>query len=196
MTKGPRAWVAFAAVLFVLAILAQCLPADAIDWQPTLAARQPWRAFSAAALHYSTLHLGANLAGTLLVAALGVAAQVPRSLAWAWFAAWPLTQIGLLLRPDLAHFGGLSGVLHAGVAIVATHLLLSATGRRRWIGAAILIVLCIKVLSESPWGPPLRHPPEWDIALAPFAHASGLVVGMLCALASHGLARLCKPRGA
>ena len=34
----------------------------------------------------------------------------------------PLTQLGLLMRPDLLHYGGLSGVLHAGVAAAALWL--------------------------------------------------------------------------
>jgi hypothetical protein len=38
-------------------------------------------------------------------------------------------------------------------------------------------VLLVKVVSESPWGAPLRQVPGWDIAVAPFAHASGLVAG-------------------
>ena len=29
--------------------------------------------------------------------------------AWAWFVAWPLTHLGLLLQPSLLHYGGLSG---------------------------------------------------------------------------------------
>ena len=196
MTTGARAWASLAALLCVLALLARALPAGAIDWQPGLALQQPWRAFSAAAWHYSLLHLGANLAGALLVGALGVTARVPRHVAWAWFFAWPLTQWGLLIEPALTHFGGLSGVLHAGVAIVAVHLMLTATGRRRAIGAATFVVLCIKVLGESPWGPPLRLLPEWDIAVAPLAHASGLVAGVLCVLVAETIVRIRRPHGA
>ena len=196
MTEGSRAWAALAALLCGMAVLARWLPAASIDWQPALAWREPWRAFSAAALHYSTLHLVANLAGALLVGALGVTARLPMHVAVAWFVAWPLTQLGLLVQPALVHFGGLSGVLHAGVAAVSVHLLLAATGRPRWIGAATLAVVCLKVVSESPWGPPLRHPADWDIAVAPLAHASGLVAGMLCALAAHAIATLRRPHGA
>ena len=178
---GARAWAALAA-LMALAALAGW-PADhaILDWQPGLAGMQPWRAFSAVAVHYSGLHLAANLAGALLVGALGVVAELPVRLAAAWFVAWPLTQFGLLLRPELLHYGGLSGVLHAGVAAAALGLIVQARGRRRAIGAAILGVLCAKVLSESPWGPVLQTRSGWDIAVAPFAHAAGLVSGLLCA---------------
>ena len=182
--------------LCALALLAQALPHEAIDWQPALAADEPWRAFSAAAVHYSSLHLLANLVGAALVAALGLAAQVPPRSALAWFVAWPLTHVLLLARPELAHFGGLSGVLHAGVAIVAVHLLLRATGRRRWIAAALLIGLAAKVVAEEPWGDVLRHPPGWDIAVAPLAHATGLLAGAACALLGEAAVQWRKPRSA
>ena len=102
-------------------------------------------------------------------------------MAAAWFVAWPLTQFGLLARPDLLHYGGLSGVLHAGVAVAALHLVVAARGTRRLVGAAMLIGLAAKVLSEAPWGDTLRRPPGWDIAIAPVAHACGLVAGLVAA---------------
>ena len=152
-----------------------------LDWQPALAGREPWRAFTAAAVHYSPLHLGANLAGAALVGVLGVVARVPGRIVLAWLAAWPLTQFGLLLRPDLLHYGGLSGVLHAGVCAAALWLLVHDRGRRRVIGGAILAVVALKILGEAPWGPAAQAREGWDIAVAPFAHASGAVCGLLCA---------------
>lgn len=176
-------------MLGLAALLAWPVPRTALDWQPALAISQPWRAFSAVAVHYSGLHLGANLLGTTLVAALGAVAQVPARMVWAWAAAWPLTQFGLLLKPELAHYGGLSGVLHAGVAVASLYLVLCGKRSQRWIGAAILAGTCIKVLSETPWGAALRHGGGWDIAVAPLAHATGLVAGLLCAGVAQGLAR-------
>ena len=160
-----------------------------LDWQPSLAWLEPWRAWSAAAVHYSLRHLAANLAGAVLVGAFGVAASVPMSMAWAWLAAWPLTQWGLLLRPDLSHYGGLSGVLHAGVAVAACHLVIAGRGPRRWIGLAVLAGVLAKVGSESPWGAALRQPAEWDIAVAPLAHATGLVAGIVCAALAGAIER-------
>jgi rhomboid family GlyGly-CTERM serine protease len=181
VSPGTRWWAALAALLCALALAAQALPREALDWQPALAAHAPWRAFSAAAVHYSGMHLAANLAGAVLVAAFGLAARVPPHSSAAWCAAWPLTQALLALRPELAHFGGLSGVLHAGVAVAAVHLLLRDTGARRAIGAAVLAGLAIKVVGEEPWGAVLRHPTGWDIAVAPLAHATGLLAGVFCA---------------
>ena len=176
-----RAWVALAAVLGGGSVLAWWLPAPWLDWQPTLAAIEPWRAFSAVFVHWSALHLGANLLGCAVVAALGFAARLPLRATVAWALAWPLTQAGLLLEPALAHYGGLSGVLHAGAAVAALWLLMESRGAQRLIGGAVLAGLALKLLLEEPWGPPLRHGGGWDIATAPLAHATGAAAGLLCA---------------
>ena len=178
-----RAWAGLALLFGLIALAGWGAPREAVDWQPALALAQPWRALSAIGVHYSQLHLLANLAGAAAVGALGVAACAPRSAAWAWAAAWPLTQLGLLVEPALVHYGGLSGVLHAGVAVIAVVLLWppSAPTRRR-VGLALLAGLAVKVVSEAPWAEPLRHSAGSDIAVAPLAHASGALAGLLCAI--------------
>jgi rhomboid family GlyGly-CTERM serine protease len=184
LSEPGVAWQALAALLAAGALAAWWAPSARWDWQPALAASQPWRCWSAAFVHWSPLHLLANLLGTAVLAALGRAAELPARAALAWFLAWPLTQLGLLAQPALAHFGGLSGVLHAGVAVAAVELLLGARGRPRWIGAAIAAGLLLKIGLEQPWGPPLRHPADWDIAIAPLAHATGAAAGALLAVAA------------
>ena len=181
MRRGSRAWAGLAILLGACALAGWPLPREAIDWQPALAAREPWRAVTALGVHYSVEHLVANLAGAALAGVFGMVAQVPARLAWAWLAAWPLTQLGLLVRPDLAHYGGLSGVLHAGFAVVVAFLLITGTRAQRWAGGAALLGLCAKIVGESPWGDTLRHPPGWDIAVVPLAHATGALAGALCA---------------
>ena len=172
-------------------MLALALPSAVFDWQPGRAWDQPWRWWTAAFIHWSDGHLAANLVGVLVVGAFGWAARLPRAMALAWAAAWPLTQLGWLLRPELAHFGGLSGVLHAGVAVAVVGLLREEQGWRRGLGGAVGVGLLAKVGFENPWGPVLRHPQGWDIAVAPWAHACGTVAGAACAL----LAWKCCARG-
>ena len=167
-------------------MLAWWLPAALLDWQPARAAVEPWRAFSGAFVHWSIAHLFANVLGAAVVAALGIAARLPLPATLAWVAAWPLTQAGLLLQPALAHYGGLSGVLHAGVAVAALWLVVREAGMRRVLGVAIAAGLLIKILLEEPWGPALRVPAGllsggWDIATAPLAHATGALAGVICA---------------
>ena len=179
-SRSAAAWLALSGVLVLAAALTFAFADPAgLDWQPARAGSQPWRAWTAAWVHFSRLHLGADIAGAVLVGLLGVVAGVPARCAVAWLVAWPLTQLGLLARPELLHYGGLSGVLHAGVAIVAASLVVDGRGGRRLVGVATLAVLAAKVLAEAPWGPVLRHPDGWDIATAPVAHACGLVAGLL-----------------
>ena len=174
--QGLQAWTLLAALLALGSIAAWWLPAAWLDWQPARVA-EAWRWWTAGFVHWSPLHLAANAAGLLLVALLGRAARVPAACAWAWALAWPLAHLALLARPALAHYGGLSGVLHAGVAVVAAWLLLAARGRRRAVGAAIAAVLALKLALERPLGPLLQQPAGWDIAVAPLAHLSGALAG-------------------
>ena len=183
MSRPYAAWVGVAAMFAACALAGWPVPRELIDWQPSLALAQPWRAFTAVGVHYSSAHLIGNLAGIALAGVYGIAAMVPARLAWAWFAAWPLTHLGLLARPDLLHYGGLSGVVHAGVAAIVVWVL--ATGRtraQRWVGGLVAIGFVAKLLSESPWGTTLRHPAGWDIAVAPLVHTTGALAGVLCAL--------------
>jgi rhomboid family GlyGly-CTERM serine protease len=167
---------------------------SARDWQPTLALSQPWRAFSAAFVHYSTSHLGANLAGCAVLAFFGWAARVPAVALCLWGLAWPLGHALLGLVPAIAHYGGLSGLLHAGVAVACVFSLAAARPRgdaalgpalerQRLIAAIVLAGLWLKVLMEAPWGEPVRQVQGWDIAVVPLAHATGAACGSLLALA-------------
>ncbi len=181
-SAGVFAWVGLCALLGGFALLGGRAPRELLDWQPTLVLAQPWRSLSAVAVHYSDAHLIVNLMGAGLVAALGWAARITAPMVGAWAVAWPLTHIALLLNPQLAHYGGLSGVLHAGLAIAAIHVISAGDLRRRGIGAAIGVGLVLKVATEFPWGP-ARHA-GLGITVAPLAHLSGLVVGLACGLAA------------
>lgn len=179
---GTRDWLCLCALAATGALVGWWTPSNALDWQPTLAWAQPWRWWTAAWVHWSPLHLVANLAGCAVLAALGAGAAPPRCVAWAWALAWAPTHLALVSQPTLAHYGGLSGVLHAGVGALAVWLLWAGRGRRRAIGAAIAVGLLVKVALERPWAGPLSHPAGWDIAVAPLVHASGALCGALFSL--------------
>lgn len=184
--QGHHAWLGVGLLMVVPSVLIEPgrgLAWRVLAWGPTLAWSEPWRWWSAAWVHLSLRHLLANLAGAALVLLLGGVARLPREAAWAWALAWPLTHLGLLLAPDLQRYGGLSGVLHAGVAVAAVTLVRQGEGRReRVLGLLLLAGVCAKVLGERPWADALVTPPGWDIAVVPLAHASGAVWGVLLAL--------------
>ena len=184
---APSLWIVLALLLGAAALLGSRVGREALDWQPALWMAEPWRCFSAVAVHYSAAHLLANLAGAALVAALGWVARVSAPMALAWAVAWPLTQLGLFADPALVHYGGLSGVLHAGVAVLVVHLLLAGVGRQRGIGALIALGLLAKVAFEYPWMPPSFHA-GLNLMVAPLAHVSGLLAGLACGAAAHCIA--------
>lgn len=180
---GSLAWTLLGVLLLLPALAAQGNPGAAtlLTWDPAHWLTEPWRWWGAAWVHFSGRHLLANLAGGLLVTGLGVAAQVPGRAAMAWALAWPLTHLALSLTPELTRYGGLSGVLHAGVAVVAVSLMRRPERAERRFGAVILAVLALKLISETPWRGPLAYPEGWDIAVAPLAHVSGALCGALLA---------------
>lgn len=183
---GPAglAWPLLAALAALGALALAAAPAGVaarLDWAPELVAREPWRLVTAAWVHLSRLHLLANLAGCALVAALGVVAGCGARAATAWALAWPLTHLALLAQPALTRYAGLSGVLHAAVAVAVVQLLRGGRGARRAVGAALAAGLLLKLVLEAPWQGPLRQVPGWDIAIAPAAHAAGALAGLSCA---------------
>lgn len=164
-----------------------------LDGQPSLWLSQPWRLYTAAWVHYSPMHLGGNLLALALVGWLGVAARMPAAATLAWCLSMPLCHLALLARPEVLHYGGLSGISHAGVAVVVSWLLWHGQPTQRRIAALLGLGLIAKIWSESPWGEGLRMVAGWDIAVVPWAHASGVIAGVLCALltsaARHWLAK-------
>jgi rhomboid family GlyGly-CTERM serine protease len=185
--KGSPPWMALSLLLGIGSLLAWVaspwLPREAIDWQPALWAVQPWRLFTASLVHYSPMHLGGNLLALLLVALLGMAAQLRTRCAVAWMLGIPLCHLALLARPEVLHYGGLSGISHVGVAVVVTELLVCGDRTQRRIAAALGAGLLAKIWSESPSGTGLRLVEGWDIAVVPWAHASGVAGGAAAMLA-------------
>lgn len=173
------AWCTAALLMIAGTLAAWPLARTAVDWQPSRVA-EVWRWWSAAFVHYSGHHLSANIGAAILVAGFGWTAGAPLRSAIAWCAAWPLTHLLLLLQPALLHYGGLSGLMHTGVAVVCVHLVFTGTPARKFVGAAVFAGMAAKIVGESPFGEPLRHVAEWDVAVAPIGHFTGTLAGVLC----------------
>lgn len=196
LRPGRLAWWAVCSALALGSLCAHLWPTAAIDWQPSLALREPWRAVSAAWVHWSARHALFNLAALMLLAVLGATTNAAPRHALAWLAAWPLTHFALLLQPEVAHYGGLSGVLHAGVACAAIAAIERADRVGRRVGALLLAGLAVKVMLEAPWRQALRPPGGGiDIAVAPLAHAAGALAGTLCATLASACARARRAAG-
>ena len=222
--------------------------ANALDWQAALGLRQPWRLWTCAWVHWSAAHLLVNMVGGGVVALVGWRARLSFDAALAWLLAWPLTQVAMAalgadrIGAAMPHYGGLSGVLHAGVVVLGLSLAwplvrgrlrspgppsrLDATFvatrasviepsritegpwamtemgahtaatpldqlaavpvepigrplRERWIGVAIVAGTLAKVLLEAPWHLVPEPSTTLGIAVAPVAHACGILAGLL-----------------
>ena len=193
------AWAVLATALWLdqqaLNAVAQAPLFALLDWQPGLWQTQPWRLWTAALVHWSGAHLLLNLLGCAALMAWGNAVGVGARQTGAWLLAWPLAQVLLSVSPSLSRFGGLSGVLHAGVAIGAWALLWQGQRRRRMVGALVLVGLALKVLLEAPllaqWlglsVQVLPLPGAPGFAVAGVAHLSGTVAGLACAVVLDGV---------
>ena len=136
LRAGGVAWVALAALLCAGAVVVTGVSLDGpgaplaslfalrLDWEPALGLRETWRLWTGAWVHWSVAHLAVNAAGAAVLAFVGWRARLALAATLAWFLAWPLTQACMAavgterLAASMPHYGGLSGVLHAG-AIVA-----------------------------------------------------------------------------
>jgi hypothetical protein len=183
--------------------------AGALDWQPGRSWPELWRPWTSAWVHWSLTHLLVNLLGAAAVAAVGWRARASDRAALAWFLAWPLTQAllaltsvapghGLHAAQPMAHYGGLSGVLHAGVMVIGLALVFPRSlasscaagaglapltpaqqARHRLVGLGIAAGTLAKVLLEAPWDLALRPSALLGIEVAPLAHACGVAAGTL-----------------
>lgn len=187
-------WLCTCAALMLASLLAWTAERTLLDWQPARAWAEPWRWCSAALVHLSALHLWLNLLAAALVAAYGWAARVNAAVTWAWVASMPFTHLALLAQPQLLHYGGLSGVLHGGVAAVSVWLAVRGNGGERTVGWLMLIGQAVKLLLERSWDAALQTPPELDVAVAPLAHASGSLAGALLTLLALRLTRTAQRR--
>ena len=134
------AWVMLAGLLCLGAVVVTAISAEAgaapatapitqaLDWQAALGLHEAWRLWTCAWVHWSAAHLAVNLAGGAVVAFVGWRARLPPAAALAWFVAWPVTQVLMAaigqerLAAAMPHYGGLSGVLHAGVVVLGLSL--------------------------------------------------------------------------
>lgn len=186
--SGVRLWWALGALLLAgslaLSLGVGVSPSpSAASWYATrrMLWSEPWRWWTSAWVHLSTAHLLLNLAGLLAVMLWGTVARPSAGAALAWLLAWPLSALLLSLDASWVRAAGLSGVLHAGVAVAALHLALHQRGVPRLVGTLVWTGLVVKVLVENLAAPPpLLGTPGWTVSTA--LHASGVVSGTLCVL--------------
>ena len=157
----------------------------AMDWRS-----QPWTLWTTAWVHMNTPHLIGNQIALGAMTAMAWIVHPPRLCTLAWLLAWPLTTITLLWWPQIGYAVGLSGVLHAGVVVLAVHLLfkrMAVPKARRW-GALLAIAVLAKLLLEQGWSQPVVWDPGNEMSVVQAAHLAGSVWGLLLGLLTVWLA--------
>ena len=187
---GFLAWVGVAAALALPALWAHLAHADTTAWllHPDQGLQQPLsHLISCAWVHANTAHLLANLAGVVIMCLLAWLARVDLTHAGLWLLSWPLTHLALLLDPRLHSYFGMSGVLHAGITLLALHIVRqnnTVSAIPSWTGWILLLGVPLKCVLENPRLLPLIDRPELGMQVAPLSHVSGFSVACLVWLAT------------
>ncbi len=159
-----------------------------LTWRADNWLGRPWTLWTTAWVHLNTPHLIGNQLAVGALAAMAWLLRLGFRTGVAWFVAWPLLPLALLWWPQIGYFAGLSGLVHAAVAVVGVHLVWGDCPVRkapRW-GGILLTGLCLKLAIERAW----HWPVVWDDAAnMSVVQAAHLVGGGLGALLSWGQLR-------
>jgi rhomboid family GlyGly-CTERM serine protease len=144
-----------------------------------IGAGQLWRLASGHLVHFSALHLVANL-GVLLIAGVWLELHNARATLLLYAAAMPFIGVVLwLFEPALSVFGGASGLVFAVLGALALEFM-ARPGRRRALGAVLLAGLCIKLAAEIAFGWSTGAiAPESGIVAVPASHAAGFTIALI-----------------
>jgi len=174
--------------------VALCLvgPAWWLGWQPD-ASSSPWALrpalawhapgwlaslWTAAWVHASPAHLLMNVCGAIAVAMAGWALAMPARGALAWLLSWPLCHLLMFVDDRVAWYVGASGVLHAGVALLAVQ------AWRTWgrvAGGSLLLMLAVKLCLDVSAGFPLAERASMGITVVTLSHLIGTLCGLFLA---------------
>ena len=185
-TRLLRSWATLLVASAALAVFAFPSLADALLYRRTeLAAGQLWRLWTGHLVHFGWQHLAADLA-VFLAAGIWLESITPRT-ARVFLALTPAAISGLLFLadPQLAFYGGLSGVAVGVLVLLALVQLRCDRASPRWFWPAVLALVVLKVGSEAFSAAPLVASFGPDIKVSTLAHLGGIA----CALLAWPLAR-------
>lgn len=158
--------------------------AEALTWRSADWTARPWTLWTSAWVHLNLHHLVGNLLAMGGLAAAGWVLRPDARSTLAWGLAWPLTQVSLLLWPPVGYAVGLSGLMHAGVLVLAVQVALvrlPIRGARFW-GCLLVGVVMSKVLIERGWSQPIVWDADSRLPVVLAAHTTGAFWGVLLGL--------------
>lgn len=153
--------------------------AGALTWRADTWLSRPWTLWTTAWVHIHTGHLIGNLLALAALAAAGWLLRPRMEASLAWLLAWPALPLTLLCWPQVGYCVGLSGLVHAALAVLAVQLVcgeVPAHQARRW-GWMLLGGLLIKLLAERAWLWPVVWSDAANMSIVQAAHLSGAVLG-------------------
>jgi len=188
VTPSRGSWLWLCGLHAVLSLLLWWSPPavnDALTWRAADWTVRPWTLWTSAWVHLNLPHLVGNVLAMGGVAAAGWVLRPDARSTLAWALAWPLTQVSLLFWPAVGYAVGLSGLMHAGVLLLAVQVALNRLpirGARFW-GWLLVGVVMSKVLLERGWSRPIVWDAESGLAVVQAAHTTGAFWGVLLGLA-------------
>jgi rhomboid family GlyGly-CTERM serine protease len=186
-----------AAIGLAIALLAlqAVVPGDALEYQRSALARQPWRLLTGHLVHINWPHALINAAALWIVARLYArdlsAARQAIALA---ASALAISAALAWLHPTIEWYRGLSGALHGLFFAGAVTWLLTERPRslrRLWLPALLFAGGWMKVAFEQPHDGSLPRSDWLGAAVVPQAH----LVGAACGTLLGALFATTKPRG-
>ena len=187
MTPWRGSWLWLCGLHGALSLLVWWSPpgvADALTWRAVDWTARPWTLWTSAWVHLNLPHLVGNVLAMGGVAAAGWVLRPGALCTLAWLLAWPLTQVSLLLWPQVGYAVGLSGLMHAGVLLLAVQvalLRLPIRGARFW-GWLLVGVVMSKIVIEQGWSHPIVRDAENNLSVVQAAHTTGAFWGVLLGL--------------
>lgn len=153
-----------------------------LAWHADTWTQTPWTGWTASLVHLSWIHLGANLLGLGAVAVLGYAVRAGGFAVAALLLAWPLSNLGLVLWPNVSTCAGLSGLLHAATAILWSFVAinLKTTAGNRFLAWMLFGGVALKLMLEQPWAIPVVFDPNFGFEVIQASHWLGTLVGATC----------------
>lgn len=192
--NSSSGWLLLCALHGVASMLLWWLPADTLamlTWQADDGLSRAWTLWSSAWVHLNTPHLIGNQLALGALTAFAWMVRPPLTSALAWLLAWPLMQASLPLWPQIGYAVGLSGVLHAGVAVLTVQLLrqrIAMPQARRW-GLLLGLGLLVKLGLERGWDHPVVWDTANDMAVVRGANLAGACWGLFLGLLATWLPR-------
>ncbi|MGB4060116.1 MAG: hypothetical protein WBK26_07855 [Burkholderiaceae bacterium] len=154
--------------------------AQVLTWRADTWAQHPWTLWTTPWVHIHTPHLIGNQLAVGALAAMAWLVRPNAVASVAWLLAWPTVALVLPWWPHIGYAVGLSGLIHAAVAVVSVHLLLCqdpfVPRSRRW-GGLLAAGLCAKLALEQGWHWPVVWSNSADMSVVQAAHLTGAVAG-------------------